>query len=327
MTVIACVFLVCLVWSWFIYCDTLWYRTTISLRQICGRFICFGHFDSVFSLHVYSLYANYKNTMDRTRNIPWPCRYIILYDTILYYTIFCLNKIFACLFACLCIFRMYCCVFGWDFLHWLAWPQFWYGSTCWLNRIVCYQSASFRSFVMQQAGECLSVTCYLLDNWLFSWPGQADSMILHQVLPIGTDLFDAPMPTEEEIANAPITPRIGTTFREVGTEPDKVVAHVHVFLPNGRGESVELWKRDNVASLSERACRQMDTKKANFWSDLLQFHMERNWLDVEKKRFSLPCDLSLFGGCILSIYWEDVIYCRYWQILEDIGSRRLIKRS
>ena len=103
MTVIACVFLVCLVWSWFIYCDTLWYRTTISLRQICGRSICFGHFDSVFSLHVYSLYANYKNTMDRTRNIPWPCRYIILYDTIQYYTILYfawIKYLLVCLLAC-----------------------------------------------------------------------------------------------------------------------------------------------------------------------------------------------------------------------------------
>ena len=32
---------------------------------------------------MYSLYAIYKNTMDCTRNIPWPCRYIILYYTIL----------------------------------------------------------------------------------------------------------------------------------------------------------------------------------------------------------------------------------------------------
>ena len=54
---------------------------------------------------------------------------------------------------------------------------------------------------------------------------RAQATFLHQVLPAGTDLFEAPMHTANELEDAPVMPGLGTTLFDVSVESDKVVAH------------------------------------------------------------------------------------------------------
>ena len=79
-------------------------------------------------------------------------------------------------------------------------------------------------------------------------------MVVHQVFPVRADLFEAPLPAEDELA---VTPRVGATLRDAGVEPNRRVDHITVLLPSGRAEKIEIRSRDRVENLMNRAAMQM----------------------------------------------------------------------
>ena len=67
---------------------------------------------------------------------------------------------------------------------------------------------------------------------------QAQATFLHQVLPAGTDLFEAPMHTANELEDAPVMRGLRTTLFDVSVESNKVLAHLFLVNNSRRSSSI-----------------------------------------------------------------------------------------
>ena len=70
---------------------------------------------------------------------------------------------------------------------------------------------------------------------------------------LGSDLFHEPLPTDEELADAPVTPTRRPILREDGVEPPRTVAAVTVQLLSGGHAQAPVKTKDTVCILLQRA--------------------------------------------------------------------------